>query len=508
MEIELKLAAEPQSLPQLKRALRKMSGHPREARARLQSIYYDTPDLALRQRNMTLRVRKQDRKLLQTIKSGELDGADALARHEWEDPVDRPEPDPRAPHAIGKLPAGLAAALRPVFVTDIERTTLELHPAPDTHIEAAIDQGEIKSADGKARTDVSEVELELKSGQKRALYDIALQLAEVAPLRIGALTKAERGYLLLNGEHPPVAVHMTPLPIKAKMTVEEVVQAIGRQCLSHVIRNEPAALAGDPEGIHQMRVAVRRLRSFLSSVKPMLPPDEYRRVGDDLKWLAGELSDARNWDVFAANLLPPVKAADGHGHSIGRLARAADRARREAHEHAETAIRSQRYTAVLLKLGRWFEGRAWRDQPVSEKSIRLLSPVGDEASRIVRRQWRKVRARSKNFKKLGPAERHKFRIAVKKLRYTSDLLRPLFDPDDVRAFVKRLKPLQDDLGHVNDVRTAHDLLKALPNPASRADAAVNEARGTVLGWYDRELVQRETQLRKHVRKLRRADGFW
>ena len=504
MEIELKLAVDTQALPELKRALRGMAGN-RESRSRLVSTYYDTPDFLLRRNDMTLRIRRQRGGLIQTIKA-EANGAGALARHEWEDEVAKPEPDPSASHAVGKLPGGLAADdLRPIFTTDVDRTTIDLQPAPDTNIEVAVDEGEIRAGDGE-KEDISEIELELKCGDVQILYDVALQLAAVSLVRIGALTKAERGYLLSGAQDAPAAVSMSPLPLKKKMTVEQVIRQVGRQCLAHIIRNEPAALVGEPEGVHQMRVGARRLRSFLSAAKPMLPPEAYREVSDELKWLGSVLGDARSWDVFSSDLLPPVREVNGGNRSIAYLAGATRRARRLAHRSVEDAIRSERYTRTLLKLGRWFEACGWRNQPVSEKSIRLLSSIGAEAPRIMKRPWRQVRKRSRGFAELDAPARHKLRIAVKKMRYTSEFLGSLFDERRLKSFTKTLKPLQNDLGHVNDVRTAHRLIEKID--ADDAGKSDGEARGMVFGWYDHGLARREAKLRKHVRKLRRADTFW
>ena len=83
-----------------------------------------------------------------------------------------------------------------------------------------------------------------------------------------------------------------------------------RNCLSHTVLNEAAALKGeDPEGIHQMRVALRRLRSALGLFRDLMPADQYEFLASEVKWLAGELGNARNWDVFLADLLAPVEEA-------------------------------------------------------------------------------------------------------------------------------------------------------------------------------------------------------
>src|SRR5207253_6941422 len=79
----------------------------------------------------------------------------------------------------------------------------------------------------------------------------------------------------------------------------------GQRCLNHLLRNEPAALAGEPEAVHQMRVAIWRLRSVLSAIKPMLPAEHHHWASDELRWFTRALAPARNWDIFTGDLLPP-----------------------------------------------------------------------------------------------------------------------------------------------------------------------------------------------------------
>jgi triphosphatase len=90
--------------------------------------------------------------------------------------------------------------------------------------------------------------------------------------------------------------------------------------------------------------------------------------------------------------------------------------------------------------------------------------------------------------------------------YTIEFLGELFDADKVTQFVQRLKPLQDDLGHANDVRMANELMANLQ--ASVDAAGVARAAGIVLGWHDRGLADHDRKLRKRVRRLRQAQPFW
>jgi CHAD domain-containing protein len=108
---------------------------------------------------------------------------------------------------------------------------------------------------------------------------------------------------------------------------------------------------------------------------------------------------------------------------------------------------------------------------------------------------------------MGARRRHELRIAVKKLRYATELLGSLFDAEGLRKYVKRLKRLQDDLGYANDVRVARGLMTDLlgeddpPGAAARAGARLIE-------WHQAVLDKRERELRRHLRRLNRAHPFW
>ena len=248
------------------------------SRRRLISTYYDTPDLALKRRGISLRVREQDSRFIQTVKMVGVGGVgDLLSRGEWEDELAENSPDPQASQSGGHLPEGIAENLRPLFATDVTRTLVAIEPAPATRIAAAIDEGQIRAAGRSGTEPISEIELELGSGDAAALYEVAMRLLEVAPIQIEPRSKSERGYRLGEGAvaAPPV-VHAAPVVLDPMMSVEAALQEIGRACLAHLLHNEAAALEKQPEGVHQMRVAVRRMRSAISSFKKLLSAADRR----------------------------------------------------------------------------------------------------------------------------------------------------------------------------------------------------------------------------------------
>jgi triphosphatase len=475
---------------------------------KLISTYYDTPNSVLKQRGLTLRVRDQGGHFLQTVKEGDLASGDLLTRGEWEDAVAESRPDPDAAQSGPRLPEGAVGELRPFFLTEVTRTSFRIEPLPGTAIEAVIDEGEIRAVDEARAEPISEVELELEGGDAAALYDLAARLREVVPLRIETRSKSERGYhLLAHGDVAPPPVHAETVILDPDMTVEAALKKIGRSCLAQVLRNEPAVFSAQPEGVHQMRVAVRRLRSAISSLKKILPQEDVQWVTEELRWLGGTLGPARNLDVFATELLPAARAGLPQEPGWDDLGAALDRLRDAGYDQIRHAILSQRYTASMLRLLRWFEGSGWRRHSASDDSDPMASPLGGIAPDVLDRRQRKVRQCGKGFGSLAPRERHKLRIAVKKLRYTVELFGSLFDNDELDRFVTRLKRLQSDLGYANDVRVAHEFVTELfsqiepRSPAAHAWVAVLEA-------HDQMLASGERKLRRHRRRLNDAAPFW
>jgi triphosphatase len=455
-------------------------------------------------------VRKQGPEFVQTIKAENPAQADVLERKEWEDQIQSKWPVLDASRTGKRLPDGVRdEELRPVFTTMVTRTVIEISPDPSARIEAAIDEGEIRSSKGDAVVPISEIELEFKKGDPRVIFDVALQLLEAAPIRIETRSKAERGYLLLGTDGlMPQAVRVGPVALDPAMSVEAALERIGRRCLTHLLSNEQAAPAGEPEGIHQMRVAVRRLRSALLALKRPLQKKHYRWASEELRWLAHTLGPVRNWDIFAACLVCPVTQALPVGLEFGRLIDATERQRRAALDRPKQAIISERYTESMLRLLRWFVTHGWRDQQISEHAVVLLAPIADAAPDPIERHPRKARKRSKRFEELTATQRHRLRIALKHLHYIVKFLGSLFDRNRVRTFVKCLESLQDELGYANDVRVAYGLVDQISEATNQDTRAIDRAGGIVLGWHERVLVDLNPKIRKHVRRFRRFDPFW
>jgi triphosphatase len=506
--VALRLALTAADSPQLEQAILKMTGPNPTERTTVTSTYYDTAVGRLRHHGLALQVRKQDGQYIQIVARTDAKGEPSLAHREWEDVIAGERPDLGAPNSSAHLPEALSQAeLRARFTTTVQRTLCMLETDTSTEIVGAVDKGEIRTVEDERAEPIYEVELQLKRGDPATLYGTGLRLLEIAPLRIELRSKPERGWRLLESTTAkPQAEHSLPFDLKPDMTVEESLRKIGLGGLRLFLRNELAALAGVSDGVHQMRVSIRRLRSAVAIMKRMLPQEQYEWVSQELRWLANILAPARNWDVLSSSLLPPVRSALPNDQDLIELCRICERERRSAYQSADAAIRSRQYTAALLKLSLWFASCSWRNQSVSQQSALLMAPIGTVAPSLIGRRYKQVKKAADQFDELTPQQRHEFRIAVKKLRYTIEFLKDLFDSDQVAHFVQRLRPLQDDAGYANDVRVAHELLTDLQ--VSRGPVPVARAAGIVLGWHDRGLADLDRKLRKHVRRLRQLRPFW
>ncbi len=510
-EIELKLAVRPEDLPRLRSAKALGPANGKAAPKALESTYFDTPDLRLAAAGLSLRVRKVGRSFIQTLKSAPEGGTAALVRGEWEGPVPGPTPDLSAlPEAAPREAlAGLVeAGLKPVFTSDVKRT-LRVTSVGASQVELALDVGEIRTPEG-ATLPVSELELELKSGTDPvALYDLALALHGEVPMRLETRTKSARGYALAAGTGPTWA-KAGKLEISPADTVEQALAAIVRHCLGHMLANEAVALAGEqPEGIHQMRVALRRLRSAFSLFKGLIPADQAATLGPEVKWLADSFGPARDWDVFLESLLAPVEEAFPADPGLSALRQAALRCRHEGYEEAKAAIQSPRYTTLLLKLGAWVDGRGWRDQPVSEGSARLLQPILDLSGSLLDKRHKQGRKRGRHFARLDPEARHQLRIALKKLRYAAEFFRGLYDPKPVKRYLEDLAGLQEALGHLQDVATVEKLVGQVRDRlGAEAPLGWEQGAGLVMGWHGRGLRDQEPAIVRDWEAFADTKPFW
>ena len=490
-EIELKFLIPPEAA-----ALALAQLHGEGAVRQLDATYFDTPDHALRRAGYGLRVRDGEGGRKQTLKSASAGGV--FSRGEWETTIAGPDPDR---DALARTPAAAmldGETLTPVFTTRVERVVRIVHVG-EAVIEAALDRGEL-SADGR-RAPVCELELELKAGQPRALFDLARQLAKRTPLRLSLISKAERGYGLAAGvDAPPPRRQAATLDPAA--SVGETLQALGRADLGHLCANlEALRERPEPDSVHQARVATRRLRALLKIFKPLARDGAARRLDDELAWLAGEFDAARDLDVFVGEVWTGSAAGAAFA---GRddFERDLGAARANAYLRMEAALESPRARDALLEAAAWLEAGAWTTDP-DLAEIRA-GPATAYAGEVLDHWRRQVKKRAKHFSDLDAHGRHRLRLKGKTLRYGAEDLAPLFPEHPGRAerFIQASKAVQDILGALND----RSVRRALIETVSHGDpATARDAARVALADDEAELLD---QARRALDELLDAKPFW
>ena len=252
----------------MKAALERASTAPGGEPSLITGIFFDTPDRKLHQHDLSLCVEQHDASGVQVLRrlGSVADGS------QWHDGITGDGPDPLAPETGARLSGLIDKGLRPLCRAQVRRTCLRLDVEPAVEIMSTLDEGTISAAVGDATESMCGLDLEMIEGDPAGFFDVALRLLDAALLRITTSDNAERFYRLLGSAIE--AVTAEPLTLEPSMPVEAVLQTSCRLCLRHLLRNQAAALSGDAEALHQMRVAVRRFRSVLAAVRSMLPAEQ------------------------------------------------------------------------------------------------------------------------------------------------------------------------------------------------------------------------------------------
>jgi inorganic triphosphatase YgiF len=497
MEIELKLTVYPGDLPAVLWAVSSVAavaGPP--SSKRLESRYYDTACRKLRAKGMTLRVRRAGEKFVQTVKA---EGDGPFKRGEWEKPVSSfaPELD------------GAAGGLGEVFVTDIERSKqvarFPVWRGDPSSIELAIDTGVIRA--GGRELPVSEVELELVDGEAADLFDLGARLAELVPLQLSIDAKSARGYRLAD-DAPPEAVKADKLEFPDDITLEDGMRGSLQACIRQWLANQASAFDGrDPEGVHQMRVALRRLRSAINFFKDFIPDPPLEEFKEQSKWAANSLGPARDWDVFLLETLPPVMELWPEHRGLRALHEGARRMRDAGYEEARVAMASPDYTVFALRLAGWVERRGWRAGLPEDDLDDMARPMTGHAGHLLDRLYERAMEAGEDFETLDPEAKHKLRIALKKLRYASEFFRSLYRRKDVKKFRDALTGMLDLLGKLNDLTVAKTLCASLMDASVDAET-VASGTATLITFHEQRGHVSGKALSQAWDELRDADPFW
>lgn len=468
---------------------------------RVVSTYYDTPQHLLRQAGAALRVREKAGKFEQTIK---IPAPGPLGLQNFEEvtlKLDGPEPDVLAfdrelLKRLAPRPGNLR--IQPIFTTDVERTTAEIK-RNKTRFEVAIDVGTITNHSGTYRKqDICEVELELIKGSAGNMLDAALSLAESYDLRPAYLTKAQRGYALARTSLRPKFRKANKVKLEADLSVGQAFLTIVGEALSHLHDNHQPTLMGDPGGIHQSRVAIRRIRAALRAFKKVLPYDKRKAFNGEFRWLQQRLAPARDWHVFLDETLVNISEfMPDAGSEIKRLRSYALNERRRAMTESAELLVSRRYTRLLLNFQRWLIDLEEEDPEIFEAE---LLPFAQSVLSKTRRDFLQ---NPTPLSRYTPDELHEVRKRGKKARYATEFFAFLWTGNDVAPYLKTMEKIQDQLGNANDAFVARHQLALVPPRALDANSImlINE-------WSAHQIRACIQKAQPNWRKFQRSRPFW
>jgi len=511
-EIELKLRIAPRdvrrilALPEVRAA---RAGPARTAR--FTAVYVDTRDSRLAAAGLALRLRREGRRWVQTLKGPAESGSGAgiASRLEFERPrgsaARPPALDPAQWDATpwrALLVDAAAQGLVPRFATDFRRTTVPLALPDGTRATLCLDVGEVRDGRGRA-SPIAEMEVELDEGALASLYHFVDAIGIAVPLAVETRSKAQRGYALATGDTraPARATHPLVGPDDA---AAPALATLMRACTAQIADNaDGTSTSDDPEWVHQLRIGTRRLRSLLALLRDCVPKERRASVAADAQWLARALGPARDLDVLVDETLPGARdGADARGRRpLAAFARRARRARIEARAAARSAVGSPRFTRLLLGAGA-LAATPGLGAPVRTRGARALAAsIADFATPWLDLRHRKLVRLGRGLDDATPEERHEVRLAAKRLRYDAEFFAGAFPGPRTSEYRKALARLQDALGAQVDAYVAVRLARAIEGAGSPA-ASVLEAQIT------RDAQAARARLSKRWRAFRDAPRFF
>ncbi|MGE0723847.1 MAG: CHAD domain-containing protein [Alphaproteobacteria bacterium] len=331
---------------------------------------------------------------------------------------------------------------------------------------------------GEARVAEELLTIEAAPRAGAAAVDLAVALAPALALRLlPAPAEARAAARIAGMRAPPLRV---PIPaLDASASAIDGLRAIGQASLHQMLGNLAAVTETDTaDGVHQFRVALRRLRSALRLFRKLLAKPERKALGDGLRWLSQLFADAREWDVLIDETLKPLAAEVDDG-ALAPLLLAAEGRRTLAYASLRTALAGPEPTRVLLQVARWFEIGA-----VPVRDGRGPPALGGFARRALRQARKRLRERHETAAAASVEEWHELRILAKQARYATDAFRSLYPRRAVRPYLDALVALQDCLGGINDAAVARRMVADLAGDAP--DPGMATAAALVSGWTARE----------------------
>jgi CHAD domain-containing protein len=288
-------------------------------------------------------------------------------------------------------------------------------------------------------------------------------------------------------------------------TLDDAVQAVLSNTLLHFVANWAAIReAEDPNAIHQMRVALRRMRTALAMFKRALPCPNFDLLREEAKRIASALGPARDCDVFRETAEHGPLAHSDRPENCNTLLAAIEKRRIAAYSDARSRLEDRDTTLFVLKVQSLLARRAWRNALSGPELAQLTAPAADFAQQTLDRLRNRALKQGKNLMELPDEGRHDLRIVLKNLRYGAEFYRGLFGHRrDVQTNLRTVSALQDLLGAHNDAVTSKQFISGLT-----ATHDAERALGFILGWQARGANLADSELGAAWKAFKQAKPFW
>ncbi len=485
---------------------------------RLRAQYFDTQRSALAKAGAALRLRLEGRRWIQTLK---MPGKHQLEKLE----INTARPGPSLDLTVYEnTPAAAlirkhATELKVVYQTDIRRVYRRIRTNGAT-VEVALDQGHIES--GELKLPVSEVEFELISGQTQGIFDLGLKWLKAHGLILDLRSKAERGTRLAAldaqlaglGNADDAATRaarakaiarfwaprgIEPVKLTTHMTCQHALSAVTAECLEQIARNAAVLAEIDTAGLyraataehtHQLRVAIRRLRSAWSLFKALAQlPDSAQR--DAIKVHFAALGNTRDDDVLRETVMPELSAAGQP--SLQFKANQSS----QVTDSVASSVQFQHWLVTLLAQNVTVQNdNSTQAQPNSAPPVALDKALG----KTLQRWHQKVLADGLRFDKLAIQTQHELRKRAKRLRYGLQFAESLLPAKRLGNYRRSLSKIQDILGEMNDLYVAREKFELMRDEQPPAWFAV--------GWIASRLSVLTSQAQRAFKALEKTERFW
>ena len=331
------------------------------------------------------------------------------------------------------------------------------------------------------------------------LFRIARAIERRSGAELDLRSKSDRGYGLAQGKEDQV-VFAEPIELECDMMASEAFRVIARATVRHFSANADAVRNLDPEGVHQMRVGLRRLRAAISLFSKVLPRAGAGAVRRELKWLTAELAPAREIDVFIREQVEPITLDRVLSRGGNAIKDEFDEKRAHAFARAKRAVSSERFRRLLVDTLEWIESKPV--PPSGQADV----PIERFAADVLHRRTGKARKQGQHVDRLPPRARHKLRIRIKKIRYAVEFFEGLFpakrEQRRLKCLSSHLKKIQDALGALNDFVAHRKMALAAALQAPRENRRARAlAAGVVVGREDRAVKPLMKTALKEARRL-------